>query len=170
MWLQLAPVSSLLSSLSPSPSPAWFLFPSPCFPGLQLQSRAIMKKEGVKPQGDRTSKSHTEALCMPVLGLHPRSAVPDPEPHPHQLSHTESHTHSRTFIDWKVHTSTGDGTNATLPTGGKLSERPTTPLIPHSSLRSHTHTHMHTVPHTHTLWLCFCVLSELMRKVPVPCG
>lgn len=154
-WLQSHPFCPRCPP--PLPQPGFsFLVPAAAIAGYNEKGR-----------GEMTGKQNPKVTHRSTLHSCAGSST---SPHPHQLTHPESHTHTRAFIDWKVHTSTRDGTNATLPSGGKLSQRPTTPLIPHSGMRSHTHIHMHTVPHTHTLWLCFCVLSELMRKVPVPCG
>lgn len=129
-------------------------------------------------QGIKSTKSRREALTIsPLLRWvsNPGPQSPDPEPHPARCTHNHKHgfpTHTSAATDSNSHprSHTFLYPHAHL----RLTRRLTTPHCPHSGMRTHTHTNTHTrahaVAHTHTLWLCFCVLSELMRKVPVPCG
>ena len=126
-----------------------------------------------QPHTEARAQFHTFRCWVSDTG--PRS----PAPGPHSPRCTHSHT-------WGSPHSQGQGhrlktTPHILPPeiahippppaeAPTVSHHPTQPSLWHVVTHTHTHTHTHRVPHTHTLWLCFCVLSELMRKVPVPCG
>ena len=122
---------------------------------------------------------HSHNLIHSWAGSQTAAQSSDPKPHPARCGHTI--TSSQSQARSPTLTTAGSQTQnyipklppavAHIPPPPVSSSAHTHSPYPHSGMRSHTHTHTHThsSSHAHTL-ACFCVLSELMRKVPVPCG